>query len=89
MTKAELIAGMAKKTGLTKADSERALNAFLDIGKGTIKKEGRLPLAGFGTFVVVSRKARTGRNPQTGAPIQIRASKIVRFRPGKELKESL
>jgi DNA-binding protein HU-beta len=89
MTKAELIAGMAKETGLTKADSERALNAFLDIGKATIKKEGRLPLAGFGTFVVVSRKARTGRNPQTGAPIQIKSSKIVRFRPGKELKESL
>ena len=89
MTKAELIAGMAKETGLTKADSERALNAFLDIGKASIKKEGRLPLAGFGTFVVVSRKARTGRNPQTGAPIQIKASKIVRFRPGKELKESL
>jgi len=44
---------------------------------------------GFGTFVVVARKARTGRNPQTGAPIQIKASKAVRFRPGKELKESL
>ena len=89
MTKAELIAGIAKETGLTKADSERALNAFLDIGKVAIKKQGKLPLAGFGTFVVVNRKARTGRNPQTGAPIQIRASKAVRFRPGKELKESL
>jgi DNA-binding protein HU-beta len=89
MTKADIIAGIAKQTGLTKADSERALNAFLDIGKATIKREGRLPLAGFGTFVVVNRKARTGRNPQTGSPIQITASKIVRFRPGKELKESL
>jgi len=89
MTKAELIAGIAKETGLTKADAERALNAFFDIGKNAIKKEGRLPLAGFGTFVVVNRKARTGRNPQTGAPIQIKASKVVRFRPGKELKESL
>ncbi len=89
MTKAELITGIAKSTGLTKADSERALNAFLDIAKVTINKEGRLPLAGFGTFVVVNRKARTGRNPQTGAPIQIKASKVVRFRPGKELKESL
>ena len=89
MTKAELIAGIAKQTGLTKADSERALNAFLGIAKATVKKEGRLPLAGFGTFVVVNRKARTGRNPQTGAPIQIKSSKVVRFRPGKELKASL
>ena len=89
MTKAELIAGIAKDTGLTKADAERALNSFLALSKATIKKEGRLPLAGFGTFVVVSRKARTGRNPQTGKPIQIKASKVVRFRPGKELKESM
>ncbi len=89
MTKAELITGIAKSTGLTKADSERALNAFLSLAKTSIKKEGRLPLAGFGTFVLVNRKARTGRNPQTGAPIQIKASKVVRFRPGKELKESL
>jgi len=89
MTKAELIAGIAKQTGLTKADAERALNAFLDLGKVAITKEGRLPLAGFGTFVVVDRKARTGRNPQTGSAIQIKASKVVRFRPGKELKDSL
>jgi DNA-binding protein HU-beta len=89
MTKAELIAGIAKQTGLTKADAERALNAFSGLSKSAIKKEGKLPLAGFGTFVVVERKARTGRNPQTGAPIQIKASKVVRFRPGKELKESL
>jgi len=89
MTKAELITGIAKSAGLTKADSERALNAFLTIAKGAIRKEGRLPLAGFGTFVVVNRKARTGRNPQTGQPIQIKASKVVRFRTGKELKESI
>jgi DNA-binding protein HU-beta len=89
MTKAELISSIAKSTGLTKADSERALNSFFAASKATIKKEGKLTLAGFGTFVVVNRKARTGRNPQTGAPIQIKASKVVRFRPGKELKESL
>jgi len=89
MTKAELISAMAKNTGLAKADSERSLNSFLATAKNTIKEEGKLPLAGFGTFVVVNRKARTGRNPQTGAPIQIKASKVVRFRPGKELKESL
>ena len=89
MTKAELISSIAESTGLTKADSERALNSFIAASKATIKKEGKLTLAGFGTFVVVNRKARKGRNPQTGAPIQIKASKVVRFRPGKELKESL
>lgn len=89
MTKTELISGMAKETGLTKADSERALNAFLAIAKATIKKDGRFPLAGFGTFVLVNRKARTGRNPRTGQPIQIKASKAVRFRPGKELTRSI
>lgn len=89
MTKTELISGMAKETGLTKADSERALNALLAIAKATIKKDGRFPLAGFGTFVVVNRKARTGRNPRTGQPIQIKASKAVRFRPGKELIQSI
>lgn len=89
MTKTELISGMAKETGLTKADSERALNAFLSIAKVTIRKDDRFPLAGFGTFVVVNRKARTGRNPQTGQPIQIKASKAVRFRPGKELIQSI
>lgn len=89
MTKTDLISGMAKETGLTKADSERALNAFLAVAKATIKKDGRFPLAGFGTFVVVNRKARTGRNPRTGQPIQIKASKAVRFRPGKELIQSI
>jgi len=89
MTKTDLISGMAKETGLTKADSERALNAFLAIAKATIKKDGRFPLAGFGTFVLVNRKARTGRNPRTGQPIQIKASKAVRFRPGKELTRSI
>jgi DNA-binding protein HU-beta len=89
MTKAELITGIAEQTGLTKADAERALDAFFDLGTSAIKNEGKLPLAGFGTFVVVERKARTGRNPQTGAPIQIKAGKVVRFRPGKKLKGSL
>jgi len=88
MTKEELISGITKEAGLTKADSERAVNAFISIAKGNIKKDGRFPLAGFGTFVVVNRKARTGRNPRTGQPIRIKASKAVRFRPGKELREA-
>jgi DNA-binding protein HU-beta len=89
MTKADLVDGIARETKLSKADSERAVNAFISIAKATIKRDGRFPLAGFGTFVLVNRKARTGRNPQTGQPIQIRASRVVRFRPGKELSESV
>ena len=89
MTKAELITEIAKKSSLTKADTERALNSFIDVAKKTLKKEKRFPLAGFGTFVVTKRKARKGRNPQTGEPIKIKASKVVRFRAGKALKEKI
>jgi DNA-binding protein HU-beta len=86
MTKADLVSAIAKQTKLSKADAERALNAFVDVAKKTLKKEGRLALAGFGTFVVAKRKARTGRNPQTGEPIKIKAGKVVRFKAGKALK---
>ncbi len=89
MTKAELVAELAKKADLTKADTERVLNSFIDVAKKTLKKEGRLALAGFGSFVVSKRKARKGRNPQTGEPIKIKASKVVRFKAGKALKEKL
>ena len=89
MTKAELIAEMAKKSGLTKADSENALNSFIDVAKKNLKKEGKLALAGFGSFAVTKRKARKGRNPQTGEPMKIKASKTVKFRAGKALKEKI
>ena len=89
MTKADIIAGIAKETGLTKADSERAINALVALAKAAISRDGRFPLAGFGTFLVVNRKARAGRNPQTGQPIQIKASKAVRFHPGKELSQNV
>ncbi len=89
MTKAELVSTIAKDSGLTKADAERALKAFVDVTKKTLKKEGKLAVAGFGTFVVSKRKARKGRNPQTGEPIKIKASKAVRFKPGKALKDGV
>jgi DNA-binding protein HU-beta len=89
MTKAELVAEIAKKSELSKADAERAINAFVDVAKKTLKKEARLALAGFGTFVVSKRKARKGRNPRTGETIKIKASKVVRFKAGKALKEKL
>lgn len=89
MTKAEIVAEIAEKNKLSKADAERILNSLVDIAVGTLRREGRFALAGFGSFVVSERKAREGRNPQTGEPIHIPASRTVRFRAGKALKESL
>ena len=89
MTQAELIAAIAKGADLTKADAERALNGFVEVSKKTLKKEGKLALAGFGTFVVSKRKARKGRNPQTGETIKIKARNVVRFRAGKAVKDSV
>ncbi|MCF8104094.1 MAG: HU family DNA-binding protein [Desulfohalobiaceae bacterium] len=89
MTKANLINKIADKTNLTKADSERALNACLESVQDILVKEGKLTLTGFGTFAVDQRQERKGRNPQTGAPITIPAAKVVKFRPGKVLKDSI
>ena len=89
MTKSDIIAEIANKSNLTKADAEKALNSFVEITKDTLKKEGKLALAGFGSFIVSERKERQGRNPQTGETMTIKASKTVRFRAGKALKESL
>ena len=89
MTKSDIIAEIANKSNLTKADAEKALNSFVEITKDTLKKEGRLALAGFGSFIVSERKERQGRNPQTGETMTIKASKTVRFRARKALKESL
>jgi DNA-binding protein HU-beta len=89
MTKAELIQKIATKADTTKASAERALNAFLESVKDVLAKSGKLTLTGFGTFVVEKRNARKGRNPRTGATITIPASKVVKFRPGKNLKDSV
>lgn len=89
MTKSDIISEIANKSNLTKADAEKALNSFVEITKDTLKKEGKLALAGFGSFIVSERKERQGRNPQTGETMTIKASKTVRFRAGKALKESL
>jgi DNA-binding protein HU-beta len=87
MTKAELIANVAADAKIKKADAEKAVNSLIKSVSKTLKSDGRLALAGFGTFVVSSRKAREGRNPQTGKPIKIPATKVVKFKPGKQLKE--
>ncbi|MFW6325069.1 MAG: HU family DNA-binding protein [Desulfovibrionales bacterium] len=89
MTKADLVAKIADKANLTKADAERALNAFLESVEEVLVNEKKLTLTGFGTFVVEERKERTGRNPRTGSAITIPASKVVKFRPGKLLKEAV
>lgn len=89
MTKAELVVKIAEKSNLTKANAERALNAFLETVESTLVNEGKLTLTGFGTFLVEQRNARTGRNPRTGEEIQIPATKVVKFRPGKLLKDAI
>ena len=87
MTKAELIAQVAGEAQVRKVDAEKAINSMIMIISATLKKKGRLALAGFGTFAVAQRKAREGRNPQTGTPINIPATKVVKFKPGKQLKD--
>ncbi|MGA1598114.1 MAG: HU family DNA-binding protein [bacterium] len=89
MTKAELIDAMASGAGLTKVDAERALKAFQDAIEGAMKSGDSVTLVGFGTFSVSQRPARTGRNPQTKAPMQIPASKVVRFKAGSKLKQAV
>ncbi len=89
MTKADLIEKIATSANLTKADAERALSAVLDAISEGLKQEDKLTLVGFGSFVVESRKERQGRNPRTGEAITIPASKAVKFRPSKQLKDSL
>ncbi len=89
MTKAELIAHVATDAKIKKADAEKAINSLIKAISKTLKSKGRLALAGFGTFAVTARKAREGRNPQTGKPIKIPATKVVKFKPGKSLKESV
>ncbi len=89
MTKADLVAKVANKAGITKANAENALNAFIDSVEEILAADGKLTLTGFGTFEVQERKERTGRNPRTGEEIKIPASKVVKFRPGKLLKDSI
>ena len=87
MNKAELIERVSKDTSLTKTDVENALNSITKWIKDCVKKNDEVKLIGFGTFTKTKRKARTGRNPQTGAEIKIPATNVPRFKPGTEFKE--
>jgi len=89
MNKTDLIVAIAEKSGLTKKDSEKALKAFEEAVTEELVQGGKVQLVGFGTFDVAMRAAREGRNPQTGKPMPIPASKAPRFRVGKQLRDSV
>ncbi len=89
MNKAQLIDAMAAGAGLTKADAKKALDAFISTTTDTLKSGDRVALIGFGTFSVTERGARTGRNPQTGKEIKIPSKKVVKFKAGADLADSV
>jgi len=86
MTKAEIIEKMTKDADISKVAAGKTLDSFIDSVKKTLKKGNKVTLVGFGTFSVSKRKARTGRNPRTGEPIKIKASKAPKFTAGKAFK---
>ena len=89
MNKAELIEAIAAESGLSKADAKRALDAFVSTTTAALKSGDRVALVGFGSFSTSERAARTGRNPQTGKEIKIAAKKVVKFKAGAELSDSV
>ncbi len=89
MNKAELVAKLSDDVGITKAQANQALDSFVDAVTKTLKSGDKVTLVGFGTFSVSKRQARTGRNPQTGEAIKIKAKKVARFKAGKELSAKI
>ncbi|MCR4797236.1 MAG: HU family DNA-binding protein [Lachnospiraceae bacterium] len=89
MNKTELVEAIAKKAGLSKKDSAAAVDAFVETVTTALKKKDKVALVGFGTFQTSKRAARTGRNPQTGAEIKIKASTVPQFKAGKALKDAV
>lgn len=89
MNKAQLIDAIAAESGLTKADSKKALDAFIKVTGEALKNNDKIALVGFGSFGVSERSARTGRNPQTGKEITIAAKKVVKFKAGSELNDAI
>ena len=89
MNKTELVTAIAEQAELSKKDSEKALKAFIDVVTDELKKGEKIQLVGFGTFEVIERAAREGRNPLTGDKMQIKASKAPKFKAGKALKDAV
>lgn len=89
MNKSELIEAIANGSGVTKADANRVLDTFMKTVTEVLRHGNQVVLPGFGSFSTGSRSARTGRNPQTGETIHIKASRVAKFRAGKSLKEAV
>jgi DNA-binding protein HU-beta len=89
MNKSELLSAIASESGLSKVDAKKALDAFISTVSSALQKDDKIVLVGFGTFSVVDRSARTGINPATQKSIQIPAKKVVKFKAGSELAESV
>ncbi|WP_022852543.1 HU family DNA-binding protein [Thermodesulfatator atlanticus] len=89
MNKAELVNRMAEIANLPKTTAEKALNAFMEAVTESLKNGEKVTLVGFGTFMVVERAERMGRNPRTGEQIKIPARKVVKFKPGSKLEEAV
>ena len=89
MNKTELVAAIAEKTNQSKKDTEKVLKAFVDVITEELKKGEKIQLVGFGTFEVIERAAREGRNPLTGEKMEIKASKAPKFKAGKALKDAV
>ncbi|HHG5661220.1 TPA: HU family DNA-binding protein [Pseudomonas aeruginosa] len=89
MRKPELAAAIAEKADLTKEQANRVLNALLDEITGALNRKDSVTLVGFGTFLQRHRGAHTGKNPQTGQPVKIKASNTVAFKPGKALRDAV
>ncbi len=89
MNKSELVEAIAQGSGVTKVDANRVLDVFMSTVTETLQKGDQVVLPGFGSFSTGNRSARTGRNPQTGETIQIKASRVAKFKAGKTLKEAV
>lgn len=89
MNKTELVAAVAENADITRKDAEKAVRAFVDVVTEELKKGEKVQVVGFGTFEVVERAAREGRNPHTGEPMPIAASRAPKFKAGKVLKDAL
>ena len=89
MNKSELIDALAAGADLTKAQAKKAIDCYHDTVAGALASGQRVEIVGFGSFSVSSREARTGRNPKTGAALQIEAKKVAKFKPGKALSDKL
>lgn len=89
MNKAQLIDAIADKAALSKSDAKKALDAFVESTTDALKNGDRVALVGFGSWSVATRSARTGRNPQSGAPLEIPEKKVVKFKPGAELSDTI